>query len=115
VCWILGAAVFQANSWVSPWGGAGAALCVERGADFAQEKPCAVHHLRARLVSISWMIRLPITTASATSANGARRGRIADAKAHAHRHAHMRTDARQHGLHGAGVQVPAPVTPLSDT
>jgi hypothetical protein len=54
--------------------------------------------------SISWMMRLPITTASATRQWRFGRCRIADAEAHAHRNFHMLADARQHLARRRGIQ-----------
>ncbi len=55
--------------------------------------------------SSSWISRVPMTTASATCADRARGGRIADAEADADRHADSAADARQHRRHAGGVEV----------
>ena len=65
--------------------------------------------------SISWIMRLPITTASASRGDRLRARRIANAEAHADRHLDVPADLRELARDVGGVEWPAPVTPLSET
>ncbi len=66
--------------------------------------------------SISWMMRLPITTRVGHRRDGLGGGGVADAEAHADRQLHMLADMLRGGaLTSSMSMLPAPVTPLSDT
>jgi hypothetical protein len=65
--------------------------------------------------SISSMMRLPITTASATAAMRAGGGAVTDAEADADRHADLLADQRYARATSSRSSLPEPVTPFSET